>query len=98
MAYVTGVAITAASIGQITGPLSVGGKVALGDAVSDSIGFYGVAKVAQRASASQASVSKLTTTTLTSPTAVAAKANAVLTLLNRLRADLVAIGWIGGAA
>ncbi len=98
MAVVTGLTAKTASNVTITGNLSVGGKVAAGDAVSDSIGLYGVPKVSQRRSASQAAVSKLTTTTLASATAVAGKVNGAITLLNRLRADLVAIGAIKGSA
>jgi uncharacterized membrane protein len=52
-----------ASIGgnlAVTGNLTVGGTVALGDAVSDTIGFYGVTKVTQRAGSNQASSNVVT--------------------------------------
>jgi hypothetical protein len=90
--------LTASSNMAVTDDLSVGGNATLGDAVSDSIGFYGVGPVSQRRSNSQASVAALTSAQLTVLTTVAGKVNSALVLLNRLRADLIAVGAIKGSA
>lgn len=62
-------------------------------------GFYGVAPVAKRVGADQAAV---TTTAATSTTpfgfGTAAQADAVVTLVNELRAAMVALGLIKGAS
>lgn len=104
MATIAGIDFTTPAELAVTTDLTVGGntalsgKVALGNAVADSIGLYGVSKVSQRRSASQAAVTKLTTTTLTSPGAVAAKLNALITYSMRVRADLIALGAIKGSS
>jgi hypothetical protein len=82
----------------VTENLTVGGKGIIGSAVSDSIGLYGVGPVSQRRSNSQASVAALTSAQLTVLTTVAGKVNSALVLLNRLRADLIAVGAIKGSA
>lgn len=78
-------------------PSSTGG-VEIGQSTTDLVGFYGVTPVAQRTSASQAAV---TTTAATSTTpygfGTAAQADAIVTLVNELRAALVALGAIKGS-
>lgn len=73
--------------------------VMLGQSATDKVGEYGVTPVAQRAGAAQAAV---TTTAATSTTpygyATSAQADAIVTLVNELRAALVARGTITGAA
>lgn len=44
--------------------MKFGGNVSVGDAVTDTVGFYGVTKVAQAASASQAAVTRTATAAL----------------------------------
>jgi hypothetical protein len=82
----------------VTDVLTVNGNCVLGNAITDSVGFYGVGPVAQRASASQTAFTALTATTLASPTAVANKVNTVITYCLRTRTDLIALGLIKGAA
>jgi predicted acyltransferase (DUF342 family) len=86
----------AVSTATISGALVANGKCALGNAVSDSIGLYGVAKVSQRRSASQAALTTLTGGKTT--TNVAAKLNALIIYDMRVRSDLIALGVIKGAA
>jgi hypothetical protein len=80
----------------ITDRLTVNGSGVVGNAVSDSVGFYGVGPVSQRRSASQAAITTLTGSKTT--TNVAAKLNALIKHSMRVRADLVAIGMIKGAS
>lgn len=71
----------------------------LGQDTSDKISFYGVTPIVQRSGAAQAAV---TTTAATSTTpygfSSAAQADAIVTLVNELRAWAVAIGGIKGSA
>lgn len=71
----------------------------LGIDATTKVGCYGATPVIQRAGAAQAAV---TTTAATSTTpygfATAAQADAIVTLVNELRAALVAFGPIKGAA
>lgn len=80
----------------VTDALVVNGKVALGNAVTDSIGLYGVSKVSQPRGASQAALTTLTGAKTT--TNVAAKLNALVLRWGKTRTDLVAIGAIKGAS
>jgi hypothetical protein len=70
----------------------------IGTTSSDKFGFYGATPIAQRSGASQAAVTT-TAATSTSPFgyATAAQADAVVTLVNELRAWAVAQGFIAGA-
>ena len=72
--------------------------VCLGQSTTDTISFYGVTPVAQRSGSAQAAV---TTTAATSTTpfgfGTSTQAQAVVTLVNELRAALVAVGLIAGA-
>ena len=73
--------------------------VVLGRSATDKVSLYGVTPIAQRAGAVQAAV---TTTAATTTTpfgySTSTQANEVVTLLNELRAAMVAIGVIKGAA
>jgi len=81
--------------------LSDGGSdgVKLGQSITDLVGIYGVTPVAQRAGSAQAAV--ITTgSTNSSPYgfATAGQGDAIVALVNELRAALVAVGIIKGAA
>lgn len=85
----------------------VGNKNADGLCVGQSggkVGFYGTAPIAQRSSASQAAVATTAAVAITSVTtgayayASSTQANAIITLVNELRAALVALGAIKGSA
>ena len=73
--------------------------VVIGQDASEKIGFYGTTPIAQRAGSAQAAVAT-TGSTGTSPKGYTTKtqANAIVTLLNEIRAALVAVGLIKGAA
>lgn len=70
----------------------------LGAAAADLVGMYGATPIAQRTSASQAAVTTTASTT-TSPAgySTTTQANAIVTLVNELRAAMVAIGMIKGS-
>lgn len=71
----------------------------LGQSATDKIGFYGLAvPIVQRSGSAQAAVSTTASTT-TSPAgyATTTQANAIVTLVNELRAALVALNLIAGA-
>lgn len=72
--------------------------VKLGQSATDKVGFHGKTPVAQRSGAAQAAVSTTASTT-TSPAgyATTTQANAIVTLVNELRAAMVANGLIAGA-
>ncbi len=93
----SGVAITDAkdiALGSTTG-------TKIGTAITEKLGFYNVTPVAQLASSAQAAVTPSTSfagsDTVTAATVLAA-VQAVETLANRLRADLVTLGLIKGGA
>lgn len=71
----------------------------LGQSITDLIAFYGVTPIAQRAGSAQAAV---TTTAATTTTpygyATSTQADGIVTLLNEMRAALVALGLIKGAS
>lgn len=70
-----------------------------GKAATEKLGFYGATPVVQPTSASQAAVA----TTLSVSTAgifgftTSTQANAIVTLVNQLRADFVTLGLIKGS-
>jgi hypothetical protein len=83
--------------GNVTFGATTGTK--LGTTTSGKLAFHGSTAVVQRSGASQASV---TTTTATSSGGVwgfstSAQANAIITLVNEIRAALVEKGLIAGA-
>ena len=71
----------------------------LGQDSSDKIGFYGTTPIAQRSGAAQAAVGT-TASTASSPVGYSSttQADAIVTLVNELRAALVAVGIIKGSA
>lgn len=76
-----------------------GATQTIGGAATDKLGFYGTAPVTQPSGAGEAAV---TTTAATSTTpygfSTVTQANAIVTLVNQLRSDLVALGLIKGSA
>jgi UDP-N-acetyl-D-mannosaminuronic acid transferase (WecB/TagA/CpsF family) len=73
----------------------------IGNATTDKIGLYGVTPIVQRSSASQAAVATTVAISTTSEKwgfAGSTQANAIVTLVNELRAAMVAIGAIKGSA
>lgn len=79
--------------------LGTGAGTRLGTSVSQKLGFWNATPVVQPASANQAAVAT-TGATQTTPWGftTAAQANGIVTLLNEIRAALVAVGIIKGAA
>jgi len=75
-----------------------GDGVCVGQSATDKVGFYGATPIVQRASADQAAVAT-TAPTNSSPYGYSqAQATAIITLVNELRAALVAAGIIKGSA
>lgn len=70
----------------------------VGATTTDKIAFYGATPVVQRTGAAQAAVTTTASTT-TSPAgySTTTQANAIVTLVNEMRAALVALGLIAGA-
>ena len=74
------------------------GGYEVGQSITDLVGFYGTAPIAQRAGAAQAAVTT-TASTSTSPFGYTqAQADAIVALVNELRAAAVASGLIKGAS
>lgn len=70
----------------------------LGQTAASLVSFYGAAPVAQRTSASQAAVATTgATTTTPAGFTTLTQANAIVTLVNEMRAALVASGFIKGS-
>jgi hypothetical protein len=73
--------------------------ISIGACATEKVSFYGIAPVAQRAGAAQAAV---TTTAAQTTTpygySTSTQADAIVTLVNEMRAALVALGAIKGAA
>ena len=71
----------------------------IGQSATDTVAFYGAAPVAQRSGAAQAAV---TTTASQTTTPVGytttTQADGIVTLVNEIRAALVAVGLIKGGA
>lgn len=70
----------------------------LGNAITQKVSTYGVTPVVQRAGASQAAVVGTAATNVTPFGFSQVQADAIVTLVNELRAALVAFGIINGAA
>ena len=70
----------------------------MGQTATDKIAFYGATPVVQRAAGSGAAVTTTASTT-TSPAgyATTTQANAIVTLLNEVRATLVGLGLMVGS-
>ncbi len=72
----------------------------MGETTADKVSFYGVTPITQRTSASQAAVATTAAVSTTSNIwgfSTSTQANAIVTLVNELRAALVAIGMIKGS-
>jgi len=78
--------------------LTATGNVALGDATTDTVGFYGVAGIAQRAAASQAAMTLTTATTGGYGFTTTTGFSAMTAQLEEIRAALVAFGMLKGSA
>ena len=71
----------------------------LGQSITDLVGFHGTAPSAQRAGAAQAAVlTTAATTTTAHGYATGTQADGIVTLVNEIRATLVAKGIMKGAA
>lgn len=82
-------------------PLSISAENGqyLSGATTHDIGFHGATPTEQRANASQAAVSTTAATTTTPwGFATSTQANAIVTLVNEIRASLVEKGLIKGSA
>lgn len=80
------------------GPTNPDGKV-FGTSASDNIAFYGATPLAQRAGGSGSGVAvSATAATTTSPAGytTTTQANAIVTLVNEIRATLVGLGLMVG--
>jgi UDP-N-acetyl-D-mannosaminuronic acid transferase (WecB/TagA/CpsF family) len=70
----------------------------LGQSATDKVAFHGATPVVQRSGAAQAAVSTTASTTTTpAGYATTTQANAIVTLVNELRAAMVEKGIIAGA-
>lgn len=70
----------------------------VGQSATDLVGFYGTTPVAQRTSGNQAAVATtIATTTTPAGFSTLTQANAIVTLVNELRAAMVASGLIKGS-
>lgn len=81
--------------------LSDGGPdgTVMGQSSSDKVSFYGATPIVQRAGADQAAVTTTAATTSTpAGYSTTTQANAIVTLVNELRAAMVAAGLIKGSA
>ena len=76
--------------------------MSFGVSTTEKISFYGVTPIVQRSGASQAAVSTTasvdTTDGAVAGYATTTQANALVTLVNELRAAMVAVGIIKGSA
>ena len=70
----------------------------VGSTTSSYVGFYGSGPVQQRASSAQAAVATTAATTSTPFGFAQSQADAIVTLVNELRAAMVAAGLIKGSA
>jgi len=94
MSRALGVYTSKADVDQGT----ISGITSFNTAAAATVGFYGVTAVTRPTDAAQAAVA---TTAATTGSAVygftSAQANGIITLLNRLRTDLVNLGLITGS-
>lgn len=79
---------------QVTDGRPDGGMV--GSSATEKVGYWGAVPVVQPTSADQALVTTSVTSTITT-TNIAATVVDIITLLNRLRADSVTVGFIKGS-
>lgn len=78
--------------------LATGTGTQIGTAASQKLGFLGATPIVQRVGAAQDAVATTAATSTTPFGYAEAQANAIVTLVNELRAALVAFGLIKGAA
>lgn len=80
--------------------LSDGGPdgTSLGQSATDKVGFYGASPIVQRSGSAQAAVATTAATSSTPYGYSQAQANGIVTLLNEIRATLVAAGLMKGSA
>lgn len=80
--------------------LSDGGAdgVSLGQSNTDKVSFYGVTPVAQRSGSAQAAVATTAATSSTPYGYSQTQADAIVALVNEMRATLVAAGLMKGSA
>lgn len=88
---------TTAAAGTFT-DLTSTGNTNIGNAATDTIGFYGITAVAQPASATQAALTLTTATSGGFGFATSAAFNAFSAQLENIRASLVLLGLLKGAA
>jgi hypothetical protein len=74
------------------------GNTAIGDAVTDTVGFFGTAGIAQRANSAQAALTLTTATTAGFSFTTTGGFSAAMAQLEEIRAALVAYGILKGAA
>jgi hypothetical protein len=72
--------------------------IQVGESITVELGFHGAAPSAQRAGAAQAAVATTAATSSTPFGYSEAQANAIVALLNEIRATLVAKGLMKGSA
>lgn len=84
---------------EIVTPTVLTDGYTVGASATALVGFYGATPAAQPAAAAQAAVGTTASTT-TTPTGytTTTQADGIVTLVNRLRADMVTLGLIKGAA
>lgn len=88
---------TTTSSNEINTPSSPDGFT-VGAAATNYVGFYGATPIVQPSGSGQAAV--ITTAATTSTPwgfATSGQANAIVTLVNQLRSDLVSLGLIAGS-
>ncbi len=78
--------------------LTATGDSALGSAVTDKVGFYGVTGIVQPADAAQAALTLTTATTTGIGFSTVTAFNAFSAQLENIRAELVLLGLLKGAA
>jgi hypothetical protein len=88
---------TATSPLETNTPKTDAGYVVGQSATADKIGFYGATPIVQPTSAAQAAVVTTAATSTTPFGFSEAQANAIVTLVNRLRTDLISLGLIKGS-
>ncbi len=75
-----------------------GGGFSVGQSPTDLVGFWGATPIVQRSGSAQAAVATTAATTTTPfGFSTSTQANAVVTLVNELRAAMVASGLIAGS-
>lgn len=95
---ITGGTISGA-VASVTG-LTATGNVSLCDATTDTLGFYGATPSAQPTSSNEAAAAATAAVSISATQwgfSTSTQANAAITLVNQLRADLVTLGLIKGS-